>query len=533
MEAGSRPTCYRSAMRLRSLLSPGLVATWLAACSSTPSSPPPADGGQRRAVDGGPDRALRDANHSPDSGRDADARHDATKPDAANDATTAKDVAPIDAFVFDAGDAFAPLTPWTTQASIFVNGFEAQAQGNEDCRTQICRHNEDTDMIAWNGAIYMVHRTALSQILGPNSGLLIYKSTNDGASFEEVARIDAPTMPIDAEDTSDAADMGRDIRDPAFFIVPDGHGGTTLHLKAITRLPTNLAETQTRDTNVDSVSVGSSSTDGTHWGPLTRLAPNMWSFWRVKQLGGVFYSAAYHDGDSSVSLFSSPDGVTWALGPQVYGVTADTPLETELVEMPNGNMLALVRTDGSDADLPGNDGHQKTRVCWARPPYASFDCPETILGERFDGPVAFFWGERLFVIARRSVDSDGVRNRKRTSLFELSPLAGPAPTDAGADGGLVVVVDAGDAATLASAKWPLASDGDGGPYDDEPTLEVKWWGDLPSAGDTAYAGVAYTDSHTVRVIWYSGDVAADEDWYESLLGPTNIWLGTIDLSLVR
>ncbi|MGO8997767.1 MAG: hypothetical protein ACLQVI_30995, partial [Polyangiaceae bacterium] len=434
---------------------------------------------------------------APDAHRaDAASRRDATRKDAArpSDASDAE----ADTFTFDAGDAYVPLASWTTEARMFVNGFESAAAEWEDCRTQICQHNEDTDMIAWNGAIYMVHRTARSQVLGPDSSLLIYKSSDGGVTFQQVMRIPAPSGPIDAEDTNDAAAMGRDIRDPAFFIVTDAQGVQSLHLKAITRLPTNLAETQTRDTNVDSISVGFVSSDGVHWGPLTRLGPDLWSFWRVKQIGGVFYSAAYHDGDSSVSLFSSPDGVTWTQGVQVFGVSALTPLETELVGMPNGNMLALVRTDGADIDLPGNDGNQKTRVCWARPPFTSFDCPETILGERFDGPVAFFWQGRLFVIARRHVDTDLMRNRKRTSLFELSPVAGDAGSTAHAppDAGIVMDVPPADASISMSADWSMASDGDGGGAwsEDEPLLAAKWWGDLPSAGDTAYAGVAFTDT---------------------------------------
>jgi hypothetical protein len=461
---------------------------------------------------------------------DAGAKDATAKPDTASTADASD--APHDSFTFDAGDANVPLAPWNTQASIFVNGFEAAAADQVDCRTQICQHNEDTDMIAWKGAIYMVHRTAKSQTLGPNSGLLIYQSTDDGATFKEVMRIDAPTTPIDAMDT---ATMGRDIRDPAFFIVKDASGNETLHMKALTRLPTNLMVTQARDTDVETISVGFTSTDGTTWSPLSRLAPNTWSFWRVKEVGGVYYSAAYHDGDSSVSLFSSTDGVTWTQGAQVYGVTADTPLETELVPMPNGNMLAIVRTDGSDLDLPGDDNNQKTRLCWATPPYSAWSCPETLLGERLDGPVAFFWQGRLFVIARRQLETGFMR--KRTSLFELSPATGGGTGDAGADGGALVTIDSGvDADMAASADWgmsPKDAGPDGGAFDNEPLLAVKWWGDLPSAGDTAYAGVAFTDATHARVIWYAGDVAADEAWYISMLGPTNIWLGTIDFSLVH
>lgn len=497
-----------------------LAILLLGGCSSSAAPPPDAS---TLSHDAGRDARRADAKTTADATRGA---RDASDEGGAGDAT--------DAFPFDAGDAYVPLASWNTQASIFVNGFEAAAEDQIDCRTQICQHNEDTDMIAWNGAIYLVHRTARSQVLGPNSGLLIYQSVDDGATFHEVARIDAPTTPIDANDD---ASMGRDIRDPAFFVVTDAQGTETLHLKAITRLPTNIAETQTRDTGVDSISVGFASSDGTSWGPLARLGPNMWSFWRVKKIGGVFYSAAYHDGDSSVSLFSSPDGATWTEGAQVFGVTADTPLETEIVEMPNGNMLALVRTDGSDADLPGNDGNQRTRVCWATPPYTAFSCPETILGERFDGPVAFFWQARLFVIARRHVDTDGVRMRKRTSLFELS-AAQVGTGDAGADGGVLVTVASSiDAGMAMSADWGMGpgvdAGTDGGTFDGQPVLAVKWWGDLPSAGDTSYAGVAFTDSTHARVVWYAGDIVADLDWYVSMIGPTNIWLGTIDFSLVH
>jgi hypothetical protein len=495
----------------------GLAGTVVlaAACSSSGS----ASRSTPDAMAGGADarRGPRDAS------TDAYLRRDA-----------ARDVA-VDAFTFDAGDAAIARAPWNTEAQIFVNGLEAAAAGQIDCVTQICQHNEDTDMIAWAGAIYLVHRTARSQSLGPNSSLLLYRSTDDGAHFTEVKRIPAPTSPIDANDT---ATMGRDIRDPAFFIVTDALGHQTLHLKAITRLPTNLSETQTRDTGVDSISVGFSSEDGTTWSSLARLAPNTWSFWRVKKVGTVFYSAAYHDGDSSVSLFSSPDGVTWTQGTQVFGVTSDTPLETELVAMPNGNLLALVRTDGDDADLPGNDGNQRTHLCWAAPPYTSFDCPQTILGERLDGPVAFFWQGRLFVVARRHVDTDGVHMRKRTALFELAPTT-TATADAGPDGGELVTIDSGvplEADIAASADWgtsPTDAGPDGGAWDREPILAVKWWGDLPSAGDTSYAGVAFTDATHARVVWYAGDIPSDQAWYLSMFEPTNIWLGTIDFSLVQ
>jgi hypothetical protein len=466
----------------RGRLSLSVVAIGVVACSSgSPGTPVEAG-----VADGGSDarRALDAADAAPDAAIEAG-------PDAA-------------------ADAGYTLAPWNTEAHILVDGVAAAAAQQIDCRTQVCQHDEDTDMIAWNGAVYLVHRTARSQVLGPNSGLLVYRSTDQGLTFQQTARIDAPMTPIDSADDATA---GRDIRDPAFFVVTDAQGHQQLHLKAITRLPTDLSKPQARDTGVDSISVGMASADGVTWSPLARLAPTTWSFWRPREVGGTFYSAAYHDGDSSVSLFSSADGVTWVQGAQVYGVTANTPLETELVPMPDGMLLALVRTDGSDADLQGNDGNQKTAVCWAVPPFAAWTCPQTIQGERFDGPLAFFWQQRLFVIARRHLDTDGVRNRKRTALFELTPQQ--AVTDGGVDG----AVEAGAA--------------DAGTWGGIVPLGVTWWGDLPSAGDTAYAGVAMADATHARVVWYAGDVPTDADWFISMLSPTNIWVGTIDLSLVH
>jgi hypothetical protein len=381
-------------------------------------------------------------------------------------------------------DASIPLQPWNTEASLFVDGVALDLAGAQDCRNGMCRHSENTDMIVWQGATYLVHRTAMSQILGPNSSLLVYKSTDGGETFTKIARLQAPEQPIDANDTSTT---GRDLRDPCFFIVKAADGSETLHIKALTRLPV----TSTRDSNVETIAVGYTSSDGATWSTPSRIGPNGWSFWRVKEVGGVFYTAAYADGDQSVSLFSSPDGATWTQGAQIYGVSADTPLETELQAVPSGKLLALVRMDGTDEELLGNDGLLRTKVCWASPPFTAWDCSNELDGERLDGPVTFMWNGRLFVVARRHYDQAPPRCRKRTALFELT-------------GSL-----------------------DGGP------LAVKEWGDLPSAGDTSYAGVAFMDDHRLRVSWYSSDIPADADWLVAMLGPTSIWLGTIDMALVK
>jgi hypothetical protein len=87
---------------------------------------------------------------------------------------------------------------WLVSARIIVSG-DLQ---NQDCRTGVCKHNENTDLTRWRGDVYFVHRTAGSQILGPNSSLRVYRSKDEGRSFKLRAIIPAPP--------------DRDIRDPHF-----------------------------------------------------------------------------------------------------------------------------------------------------------------------------------------------------------------------------------------------------------------------------------------------------------------------------
>jgi hypothetical protein len=349
---------------------------------------------------------------------------------------------------------------WLISARILVKSNPA----NQDCRTGVCQHNENTDLKWWHGAIYLVHRTANSQVLGPNSSLRVYRSLDRGRTFSLQAIIPAPA--------------GRDIRDPCFYIV-----GKRLFVKAITRLP----GFELRDQAAGSITVQTHSSDGRTWSATRAIGPAGWGFWRVVKHDGVYYSTAYEDGDLRIVLYRSHDGINWSAGPQVYGVSADTPLEAELAFSPSGKyMLALVRMDGNNTDLLGFQGRLRTKVCWSRPPFARFTCPETLHGVRLDGSVAFYWGQRLFVIAREHLHGPGIR--KRTALYEIT-------------GNL-----------------------EGGP------IGIHKWGEFPSAGDTSYAGVVPLGRGRFLVSWYSSPLKGDPSWLAGFSGPTNIWIATINLS---
>jgi hypothetical protein len=346
---------------------------------------------------------------------------------------------------------------WLAEADVLVSGHDVN---NQDCRTAICRHNENTDLVRHDGVIYLVHRTAVSQVLGPNSSLFVYTSKDDGKTFQNVAVIPAP--------------IDRDIRDPHFYEV-----GGELWIKALARLPV----VSKRDSDVDTVALLSRSSDGKTWTSWEEMGPHTWSYWRIREHDGAYYTAAYEDGDKSVVLFSSQDGKAWTQGPVIYDVSTDTPLETELTFMPSGKLLALVRMDGTDDELLGDTGRLRTKICWADPPYSSFSCPDEFSGERLDGPVSFFVGSRLFLIARRHLQGLG---KKRTALYEIT------------------------------------GNFDGGP------LTLQTLGDFPSAGDTAYAGAVELADGRWLATYYSGDLEKDEGWIFGILDLTDIWRALID-----
>ena len=105
---------------------------------------------------------------------------------------------------------------------------------------------------------------------------------------------------------------------------------------------------------------------------------------------------------------------------------------------------------------------------------------------RLDGAVAFHWKGRLFVIARKHLKGPALR--KRTALYEIT-----------------------------------------GNLERGPIRAVEK-GELPSAGDTSYAGVAPLGGSRFVVTWYSSPPAQDPSWIEGFGGRTDIWKGILDLS---
>ena len=77
-----------------------------------------------------------------------------------------------------------------------------------------------------------------------------------------------------------------------------------------------------------------------------------------------------------------------------------------------------------------------------------------------------------------------------------------------------------------TALYELTGDQERGP------LRITDHGELPSAGDTSYAGVARIRGSRWLTTWYSSPVAEDPSWIVGFAGPTDIWRAVVDAALV-
>src|SRR5215467_11679515 len=101
-----------------------------------------------------------------------------------------------------AGDVGCGDKELVQDAHVIVDGLDSLS---EMCRSEICTHNENTDLIDFGGSTYLVHRTANSQILGPNSSLRVSRSDDHGRTWDLLT-----IMP---------AINDRDLRDPSLYVI--------------------------------------------------------------------------------------------------------------------------------------------------------------------------------------------------------------------------------------------------------------------------------------------------------------------------
>ena len=260
-----------------------------------------------------------------------------------------------------------------------------------------------------------------------------------------------------------------EYRDPKFAII---HG--RLFLYALPNV-TFMAEPVS--------TVYTSSADGTSWDAPVEMAPAGWLFWRPKTRDGeTWYLTAYWNEHGRSILLKSRDGVRWSTVSQIYeGERND---ETDFEFLPDGRIIATARLEGTGDDW--GDPTASTLIAVASPPYERWTYDKSYV-TRLDGPCLFPYNGRVYAIGRYQAtfapviaEQGGMYSRKRTSIFAVEPD------------------------------------------------RLRYLTDLPSAGDTSYAGIV-RHGDELYASYYTSDIEKDWTWILGMLRPSSIRMARIDL----
>ena len=272
---------------------------------------------------------------------------------------------------------------------------------------------------------------------------------------------------------------GEDIRDPKLAVIHD-----RLYLYALVN--------NSFDPEPYTTVYTCSQDGGVTWLPLTRLEHEGWLFWKPKTIDGLtWYAAAYWHEHGKSALFSSTDGVNWQFISAIYeqGHRND---ETDIEFLPDGSMLVTARLEGDfrEGGYGMFFGHPAggTLIASAVPPYMHFDSRAISPLTRLDGPALFTYAGRVFAVGRLQPElsepfkrQGSIIARKRTAIFEVK-------------------ID-----------------------------RLVWLSDVPSAGDTAYAGVALHNGF-LYFSYYTSPIRRDYPWIVGMFNPTAICIARVELN---
>jgi hypothetical protein len=228
----------------------------------------------------------------------------------------------------------------------------------------------------------------------------------------------------------------------------------------------------------------STSEDARNWTPFEPVGPEGWLFWRPKTRDGkTWYVPAYwHEHGESI-LLRSADGREWTRVSTIYRGEAND--ETAIEFLPDGRLLAAARLEIAPDTFTGSHD-ASTLLALAEPPYERWSQRKSAV-TRLDGPALFSHEGRVFAVARFQPGPrrwptrlGSVWSRKRTAIFRVEPE------------------------------------------------RLVYLSDLPSAGDTSYAGVVLRDG-SLWTEYYTSRIDRDYPWLLGMFLPTDLRMARIPL----
>ncbi len=315
------------------------------------------------------------------------------------------------------------------------------------------QHMSNTDMIEFNGYLYLIHARSKWHLEDTEGSLVIHRST-DGTTWREIGGIILP---------------GSDVRDPKFAVIND-----TLFLYFLPNLKFDPSPHTT---------YWASSSDGVNWtvpkeltdvtvrtGDVRTRTGGGWKLWRPKSKDGetwyVVASGEKERYDHGITvLLRSNDGIHWEEVSEVY--TTHGNGEPTLEFLAEGSIISTLRC--GSLGTPGyefGNATANTIIATSSEPYDQWSYAHSFI-TRLDGATLFRIGDRIFAAGRNHlgprIDTGNHLATKRTAVYEVKRDR------------LIHLLD------------------------------------LPSNGDTAYTGVVLKDD-SVYISYYTCPVEKDYPW---------------------
>ena len=254
-------------------------------------------------------------------------------------------------------------------------------------------HNAFTDLIRWNGKLWLTFRSCPDGHMVFSTSRIIVLASEDSESWEQVYEFSVPR---------------RDTRDPHFLIFRDQlfvYTGTWYSGEG--ELPRKQYDINKH------LGYGVRTTDGKNWSKPFQLEGTYGHYiWRAATHDGKAYLCArrkrgFSESESGTgatpimesAMLESEDGINWRYR-SLFQTTKGN--ETAFLFLENANLLAISRTQGREPAL----------LVQASPPYQ--EVTRKALGEYIGGPLLARWGNELVVGGRRFTDAG-----TRTILYWL------------------------------------------------------------------------------------------------------------------
>ena len=267
---------------------------------------------------------------------------------------------------------------------------------------------------------------------------------------------------------------GQDIRDPKLAII---QGQIYLYALLNKRIDPEPYKT-----------IVSHSNDGTTWAPFEAITPDGWLLGRPISLDeSTWYVPAHRIDQGSALLLQSTDGLNWSLHSTIFEGREERADETAIKFLNDGRIIATTRLEAGSSIF--GSPQAGTLISVAAAPFTSWTEITRSRVTRLDGPTLFGVGDQVYAVGRHQPQvtspiqgMGSALSRKRTAIYLVKENAE----------GLIHLTD------------------------------------LPSCGDTSYAGVV-TANGMVFISYYTNDPRRDYSWILGMLLPTRIQIAEIEI----